>query len=98
MTPPISFTPLFFSSSDPISFSGFRFVGTIAGPVNPITLAFFENSSFTVTDQNYQGQAAPDDAGILTIVPEPSAFAMIAGIISLGFIAGKRRVQFKEHP
>lgn len=66
-----------FSSLDAIIFSGFRFRGTLAGSVNAITLPFNERPSFSVSDNNYQGPPPPNDLGILTIIPEPSTYALL---------------------
>lgn len=80
----------FFNSTDAIIFSGFRFTGTLADSVNAITLPFYETPSFSVRDNNYQGPPPPDDLGILTIIPEPSTYALLL-LTGAGWLLWMRR-------
>lgn len=80
----------FFNSSEAITFSGFRFVATITGDTNTITLPFLESNSFVIRDSNYLGQAAPNDAGILTIVPESNTYALLMAAVSFFFVCLSR--------
>ena len=79
----------FFSSSEAFSFTGFRFTGTVSGSFNPVELPFYESSYFSISDNDYQGQEPPNQTGILSIVPEPSALSLLA--IGLGGLAMMRR-------
>lgn len=79
-----------FSSIDAIIFSGFRFTGTVVGSVNAITLPFNETPSFSIRDNNYQGQPSPNDLGILTIIPEPSTYALLL-LAGAGCVLRRRR-------
>ena len=79
-----------FSSIDAIIFSGFRFTGTVAGPVEAITLPFLEAASFSIDDNDYQGPPPPSDLGILTIIPEPSTYALLL-LTGAGWLLWMRR-------
>jgi hypothetical protein len=76
-------------SLEAISFTGFRFTGTVSGSFNPVELPFYESSFFSISDNDYQGQEPPNQTGILSIVPEPSALSLLA--VGLGGLAMMRR-------
>ena len=78
-----------FRSLEAISFTGFRFTGTVFGSFNPVELPFYETSYFSISDDDYQGQEPPNQTGILSIVPEPSALSLLA--VGLGGLSMLRR-------
>ena len=78
-----------FRSLEAISFTGFRFTGTVFGSFNPVELPFYETSFFSISDRDYQGQQPPNHTGILTLVPEPSALSLL--VVGLGGLAMMRR-------
>ena len=80
-----------FSSSEAFSFTGFRFTGTVSSSLNPVELPFFESNYFSISDNDYQGQEPPNQTGILSIVPEPSALSLLAvGLCGLAILRRRR--------
>ena len=78
------------NSLEALSFSGFRFTGTLANSVNAVTLPFLETAAFSVSDNDYQGQPPPADLGVFTVVPEPSTFFLLS-LAGPGWLAWRRR-------
>ena len=66
-------------------------VGTVASPIEYEVEVYFR--AFTSLGDRFSSDSGNNYTATFTLVPEPSAFALLAGLFGLGFVAMNRRIR-----
>lgn len=80
--------------TESFSFTGLEITQAFSGTGLDIEVGYQEGGNISISDENYLGLTPPDNVQLLSVVsavPEPSTYAVFAGLMALGAVAGLRR-------